>query len=272
VEVMAENEIEYRRGFVLGILAFFVASILFLILVVGVVHADITFYGLPNYSAVVLPNNSYVHQGENISQGNYYDLSGVYGFSGVIAHWNTIGDEGYKKPDQIITLDHSLRNMYIDPAKFPVGTYWQLDDLDCDTSGICSGFQHGNPYVFSVVAPMISIQERTIVRTADITVYQNGTEIKIPVTYTQVQTYYGTPTPTQAPGISGTIEVTTEPTIDPATLGPVNANVQDQNGNPIVGGVAGAVPVTVKSPVGITTMMVALVGGAFVILIRRRDK
>jgi hypothetical protein len=270
VEVMAKGESDYKSLLIRAILLVSIVGIAVLIFVVGIADADIYFYGLPNYSSVVLPNNSYVHQGENISQGNYYDLSGVYGFSGVIAHWNTIGDEGYKKPDQIITLDHSLRNMYIDPAKFPIGTYWQLDDLDCDTSGICSGFQHGNPYVFSVVAPIVSIQERTIVRTADITVYQNGTEIKIPVTYTQVQTYYGTPTPTQAPGISGTIEVTTEPTIDPATLGPVNANVQDQNGNPIVGGVSGAVPVTVKSPVGIATMLVALVIGVFFSLDRRR--
>ena len=36
---------------------------------------------------LVLPNNSYVHQGDNISQGNYYDLHGVYGFSGEVASW-----------------------------------------------------------------------------------------------------------------------------------------------------------------------------------------
>ena len=65
-------------------------ALIFLVVlfIVQDVHADVFVYGsIYNYSEVVVPNNSYVHQGENISQGRYYDLSGVYGWSGLLANW-----------------------------------------------------------------------------------------------------------------------------------------------------------------------------------------
>ena len=109
-----------------------------------------------NYSEVVLPNNSYVHQGENISQGNYYDLNGVYGFSGILGHWKDDNGMGVYAPDHLVTLDGNLRKpTYIDPAKFPVGRWYQWDGITCRESDYCtSSFGHGNNYVFSVVRPI----------------------------------------------------------------------------------------------------------------------
>jgi hypothetical protein len=106
-----------------------------------------------NYSEVVLPNNSYVHQGENISQGNYYDLNGVYGFSGIIGNWEKDNGMGIYAPDHLVTLDGNLRKpTYIDPEKFPVGRWYQWDGVTCKESDYCtSSFGHGNNYIFSVV-------------------------------------------------------------------------------------------------------------------------
>jgi hypothetical protein len=107
-----------------------------------------------NYSEVVLPNNSFVRQGENISQGYYYDLNGIYGFSGKIAHWKHPDDAGYETPDSVITLNGASHYMtFIDPTTFPIGQWFQWDGVTCDSdTGWCkSGFGHGNNYVFSVV-------------------------------------------------------------------------------------------------------------------------
>ena len=221
---------------------------------------------------MALPNNSYVHQGENITQGNYYDLRGIYGFSGELGHWNTDDSVGQGIPDQIVTL-RGFGFTYIDQTKFPVGRWWQWDGQYCMSgSDYCTtGFGNGNAYVFYVNPTQqinASIQERTIIQTSNITILQNGESVQIPVTYTQVETYYGTPIPTSMPLGSGTITVSLIET--PASItGPINSNVQDRNGVPIIGGISGATVVTQKSPVLVLIPIFAVIAGLFVM---RRKK
>jgi hypothetical protein len=250
----------------------FLVAAMLLVIGMGLIYpvkADVFVYGSEhNYSVAMRPNNSYVYQMDNITQGNYYDLTGVYGFSGELAHWNSDDDSGIDAPDIVIKLLQP-RSVYIDPEKFPVGRYFQWDGESCDSSDLCTnGFGHGNAYVFYVSPPLLSTQETTIVHTSNITISQNGNQIEIPVTYTEVQTYYGTPVPTASIGSSGTIMVPTpEPTEDTSDQ-PLNMDVQDQNGIPINGGVAGAVPVTMKSPVPV----VIPVFGVLAVLIVMRWK
>ena len=247
--------------------------IILISLIVPVASADVFVYGSEyNYSVNVLPNNSYVHQGENISQGNYYDLTGVYGFSGELAHWNNDNSVGQGIPDQTVVLvGHGLT--YIDPSQFPAGRWWQWDSRYCASgSDVCvTGFGNNNAYVFSVVPQPIIKQEKTIVHTSNITISQNGTSFEIPVTYTEIQTYYGTPAPTSTTGIGGTIMVPTPiPTETQAYNDqPPNSDVQDQNGIPINGGVQGAVQVTAKAPVPVVVPLLAVIGMLFVV---RRKK
>ena len=259
------------------------------------VLADVFVFGsLDNYTPVVLPNGSYVHQGENISQGDYYDLSGIYGWSGILANWNDDYDyAGITNPDHTVILrPATLYSTYIDPSIFPVGKWYQFDGgVGCyggttttsnnggtilgytsptptySEADLCTnGFGNGNAFVFQVVAPpAMSQQERTVIYTSNITISQNGTDIRIPVTYTQVQTYYGTPEPTINSSTSGTIEIPTPlPTAPPASAQPVNPDVQDQNGIPINGGVSGATVVTEKSPVPIGVLVLAVLASLVV--------
>jgi hypothetical protein len=259
-----------------GMILFAIALILFLSIFVPPANAEMFFYGsVPNYSAVVLPNGSYVHQGQNISQGNYYDLRGVYGFSGELAHWDNDNSAGIGKPDQIVTLTGGKQSTYIDPDKFPVGRWWQWDGDYCPAnSDSCSiGFGHGNAYVFYVTPEsqdgQESLRERVIVQTSEITIFQNGSAIKIPVTYTQIQTYYATPEPTQEISGSGTILVTPTETPEPTPIPNLNPDIQDQNRVSIPGGVSGATVVTAKGAVPIAVPVLALIG--IVLVMRRKE-
>ena len=247
-------------------------------LLIPMAYADVISYGPSyNYSEVILPNDSYVHQGENISQGNWYDLGGIYGFSGKIAHWTDTSNIGYQSPDQIIVLTGSPHTpTYIDPILYPAGEWYQWDGQVCDTTkGYCSsGFGHGNNYAFAVVKPQGNetiVNSVIVVKYSNITILQNGSSIQIPVTYTEIQTYSGTPVPTDTTGIGGTIMVPTPETTNIPTPNnqPVAMDVQDQNGIPINGGVAGAVQVTAKSPVPVVVPVFAILITLFVI---RRKK
>jgi hypothetical protein len=249
------------KWWIVGIILIAIILSILLEILIPTVNADILIFGsAQNYSTAILPNNSYVHQGENISQGNYYNLLGVYGFSGELAHWNNDDSIGRGTPDQIIALK-GYGLTFISPEKFKVGRWWQWDDMD---------FKNGNAYAFYVnPEQQESIQERTIVQTANITIHQNGSTIQIPVTYTQVETYYGTPAPTSAPSGSGTIMLTpTEAPQPTIAVGPINPDVQDQNGNTIPGGVAGAAVVSRKSPVPVVLPIFAVI--LVLILIWRR--
>jgi hypothetical protein len=149
-----------------------------------------------NYSAVVEVNNSYVHQGQNISQGNYYDLSGVYGWTGILGHWKDEYSAGYLYPDDSIDLNvGNIHKVYIDPLLVPTGKWYQLDK-NRDSDGYM--FQNGNSYVFYVV-PIQTSSAKIIERAAAIptqyaiinsTVYiWNGSvSVEVPVTIQIPQT------------------------------------------------------------------------------------
>ena len=161
----------------------------------------ISFGSTYNYSEVVLPNNSYVHQGENISQGYFYDLNGVYGFSGKVARWKNSYDAGFGTPDNIVTLNGASHHMtFIDPAVFPTGQWYQFDATTCnpDKEWCDSGFGHGNNYVFAVVpaaeaAP--AVQNNPVIVHSNITVSYENTSVEIPVI--AVQTIAAVPASTQ---------------------------------------------------------------------------
>lgn len=229
----------------------FIASI-FIIVFLFISSASAFSYGPNyNYSVNVLPNNSYVHQGENISQGNYYDLSGVYGWSGLLAHWKNDDNAGYTYPTNIVDLGTRRSvNTYIDPELFPVGKWYMFDGYDpstCNCENLKDSdynyknyaFQHGNSYIFAVVKHQ---NNETILNQSSensSTVYHttayvfNGNEsIAIPVTYV----VNGTKTiePTQTTNITNmqTIELPT--TIQMETQKPTEqiTNPSDQNANP----------------------------------------
>jgi hypothetical protein len=110
-------------------------------------------WGLPNYSAVVEPNGSYIYQGQNISQGLYYDLSGVFGWSGILGHWKDSYNIGNTLPDDVINLNSmNPKWVYIDPVTWKPGKYFQLDEYNTKSSD----FYHGNNYVFYVVKADVS--------------------------------------------------------------------------------------------------------------------
>ncbi len=165
-----------------------------------------------NYSEVVLPNNSYVHQGENISQGKYYDLTGIYGFSGNVAMWSYDYGVGDLEPTKIVRLTHAYKT-YIDKDKFPVGRWYQWDGRSCDSDGFCSnGFGNGNNYVFAVVPYVKENQSNS----ANIVVKSGSESYEIPVTVANPvpQTPYTTPTPDIAAQNITTIVIPTEiPTV-----------------------------------------------------------
>ena len=182
-------KLEIPNWLQVGLTMLAAVAILVILTFTAPVSAAIFTYGTNyNYSEVVLPNNSYVHQGENISQGYYYDMFGVYGFSGKVAHWKNEDDIGYEIPDTVVTLDdHPHHLMYIDPEKFPVGEWYQWDGVNCDEdSGWCkSGFGHGNNYVFAVVkkAQEYKTVDKSVTVYKNITVTgEDGNEMTVQVT------------------------------------------------------------------------------------------
>ena len=116
-------------------------------ILIGTAWANTLYYGPEiSYNASLTDaNNSYVHQGDNITQGNYYDLSGIYGFSGILAHWNDDFDNaGVTEPDYMFTII-SPYAVYIDPAKFPVGRMERrLSRMSRGLRPKCSGKRSGS--------------------------------------------------------------------------------------------------------------------------------
>lgn len=225
------------------------------ILLIPISHAEVFSYGTNyDYSQVVLPEYSYVHQGENISQGYYYDLSGVYGFSGELAHWNNDYEAGVGEPDQINNLDRP-KNTFIDPAKWPAGRWWQWDGASCTIDGICqSGFGHGNAYVFAVVKKTNTTANKTmesVVVYQNITVMSEGMSIEIPVSVVVT----AVPQQTPLPEIAGNKTVVKIPTAN-TTAEPTETSGQIQI-------------VTPRSPPSILLPIIALIIGGVVVLRRR---
>jgi hypothetical protein len=169
--------------------------------------AEVFVYGSQhNYSVNVIPNNSYVHQGDNISQGCYYDLTGVYGWSGYLGTWNHEGDVGYIMPDHYISFNSgpAPRHYYIDPEKMPTGDWYQIDkfsfaDDSDDTTIESPSFGSENALAFHLVGSQFATSDTgellvSPVQTTIATYYSNitrydGTTIEhIPVSMTAVET------------------------------------------------------------------------------------
>jgi len=151
--VFFEDERITKEDIVVSIAFWGIIAIAIISFITVPVSANITFFGIPNYSEVVLPNNSYVHQGENISQGFFYDLTGIYGFSGKVGHWKNSDDAGFTYPDNVMDLGGTPYSVYIDPAKFVTGKWYQFDGGFCNKEDtFCTySFGSGNAYVFYVV-------------------------------------------------------------------------------------------------------------------------
>jgi hypothetical protein len=253
------------RWWILAPIAAGIGLIVILGFIVSPVQGSVFVYGsVPNYSAVVLPNNSYVHQGENISQGNNYDLRGVYGFSGELAHWNNDNLVGQGQPDQIVTLT-GKGSTYIDSAIFPVGRWWQWDGNNyCNTgSDYCtSGFGHGNAYVFAVVPQLEQVMQTVkVTKNANITITSGEGTVIVPVTYSEVETRLVNAAIVSNGSQLAVTETATQPI-------PTNPEVQDKNGIPIPGGVSGATVVTVKGAVPVAVPTIAIIG--MIVYIGRR--
>lgn len=196
-----------------------IASMLLLLFVwaaVGQASAEVFVYGSnQNYSEVVLPNNSYVHQGENISQGYCYDLSGVYGWTGILGHWDNENYIGYRAPSDYIDLNvGNPRNTCLDTPSWKVGDWYQIDSAIGDSDAFKSS--HGNNYVFHVVRKqevndtVVKVVEDKVV-ILNTTVYQfNGTEnVAIPVTIEIPVTSHVEIVPVEQPSDVVTIVVAT---------------------------------------------------------------
>jgi hypothetical protein len=265
------NLAPYKFWFVLlAILIMCFAALTFL---VPSVSANIIYYGTElNYSVNVLPNNSYVHQGENISQGYWYDLSGVFGFSGVLASWDDSDNVGYTPPDHLVSITISPRNIYIDPIKYPVGRWYQLDSYG--TENACNGgnvdnlslayssFRNGNNYVFAVVAaapatnqtPMVNVTPTDLPQhTYHATAYIFNGNQTVPIDFT----YSVTDTPAlQQPMVQDTsnrqsVEV---PTTEQTTEQPANSGVEI---------------VTPRTPLPTSLAVISVVAG--IVIWRRRN-
>lgn len=194
-----------------------------------------------NYSEVVLPNNSYVHQGENISQGLCYDLSGVYGWSGILGNWKSEYDYGYTAPDNHNNLnDINYKVVCLDSSKWPVGAWYQIDRITSDTDDYTS--DHGNNLAFRVVpyigesAPSSTIE---VVHT-NISVQSGDEIVEIPVTYTMEVTAEPTHADIAAKNVT-TITLPTTATPEPT---------RDPRSTPV--------PVTPKTPIDVVTPIIAL--------------
>lgn len=177
-----------------------VAVILGLWFVSSIVDATVISYGSEkNYSAVVLPEYSYVMQGENISQGLYYDLSGVYGWSGILGSWKNDYNAGYTLPDYTVNVgDENAHRVLIDAERWHTGRWYQLDKYESNEYG--NAFRNGNNYVFYVVkntTPKDTITGVVItpspiaelkVYNTSVYVYDGNTSIEIPVTVSVMET------------------------------------------------------------------------------------
>ncbi len=207
-----------------------------LLCLVGCAGANSISYGSNyNYSINVLPNGSYVHQGDNISQGYYYDLSGVYGWSGLLAHWKNDDNAGYTYPTNIADIKTvRSRLTYISPDEFPVGKWYQFDGYNGNTCNSDSSdsyknyaFQHGNAYVFAVVKQSAKLENlnQTIENSSTVYhttayVFDGNQSVAIPVTYVVNGTKTATATQAQVQNGMETIAipqttVTTLPTPTP---------------------------------------------------------
>ena len=267
-----KNETFEKLVYFLLLLAVFVVCLAFAIFIVGTASASVISYGTNyNYSEVVLPNNSYVHQGENISQGNYYDLGGVCGFSMKLAHWKNSDDIGYETPDKVVTLETIAHKVtYIAPEDFPAGEWYQWDGQYCDEDkGYCStGFGHGNNYAFAVVkkAPEWTTRTESITTYKNITIAgEDGNETIVQVTVQETVQVRETVVDVLAGNVTTLIVPTTQPIATTPPTPPPTLLLPNSDHTPVPTALEVVTPKSTQTGVPIF-VLIAL---AFVVMYRR---
>ena len=222
---MRESVVVFLKGVASAIIAgTAILLCLFIVsLIASPVSAEVFIYGDNyNYSENILPNNSYVHQGQNISQGRYYQLGGIYGFSGQLAHWKDRWNDGVGAPTEIVTISGSpYANTYIDPKIFPEGRWYQWDGMNCEDGSCDSPSRHGNNYVFYVVKAENIITGSANVKTtsvpmvyhANISIRYGDEVIEIPVT-AAVTVQVVQPNPTES-GVENVTTIIIPPPVTP---------------------------------------------------------
>ena len=147
-----------------------------------------------------------VQQGDNITQGETYDLSGIYSwgdYQGQFAYWKHWYNEGTNvEPTKVIFVEPRNRyNVYIDPSQWTVGNWYKR----------CSDCKNENNFAFKVIA-----SNDAIVRAQPTTVAPGQTMVAVTGRITQTQTTSTpTETPTPVPAQTDTpvvIVLTTQPT------------------------------------------------------------
>lgn len=259
-------------GFIKLVGTILAVAILVLLVFTAPVNALVFVYGTNyNYSEVVLPNNSYVHQGENISQGNYYDLGGVYGFSGKLAHWKNSDDIGYETPDKVVTLETIAHKVtYIAPEDFPAGEWYQWDGQYCDEDkGYCStGFGHGNNYAFAVVkkAPEWTTRTESVTTYKNITIAgEDGNETIVQVTVQETVQVRETVVDVLAGNVTTLIVPTTQPIATTPPTPPPTLLLPNSDHTPVPTTLEVVTPKSAQTGVPIF-VLIAL---AFVVMYRR---
>jgi len=252
----AKKYMDKYRSWISVLIAILVVSAAFVIVVLtitSVASADVYVYGSKyNYSANVLPNNSYVHQGDNISQGCYYDLTGVYGWSGYLAMWKHDDDVGYTMPDAYVDFNTGPApyNYYIDPNTMPTGDWYQIDKFSFSGTSSDSvsapSFGSENALAFHLVGHQFSMDasgnysitpvQTTISVHHDYITQYNGTGVEhIPVTYTQVEMV--TPASSFVPA-GDSVVITLKPTTQATNTATTTQTPKEAAVSPVIGFVA----------------------------------
>lgn len=152
-----------------------------------------------NYSVALRQEYSYVMQGDNISQGFYYDLSGVYGWSGILGSWKNDYNAGYTLPDYTVNIgDENAHKVLIDQKRWNPGRWYQIDKYEANEFG--NAFKSGNNYVFYVVrnttdkngSPGTVVTQPPVaelrIYNTSVYVYDGNASIEIPMTVSVMET------------------------------------------------------------------------------------
>lgn len=150
----------------------------------------------------------YLQQGENVTQGETYDLSGVSGFGlyeGQFAYWSNGNYEGTKHdPTKVMSIEpRFIYAVYIDPAIWNLGNWYKYTGTE-ETS-------HENNFAFKVVRGNVTDKSNTTQK-GNITVYVPPPKLVAVTT--------APPTPTTAPPTTATTEPTPIPTAPTPTASP----------------------------------------------------
>jgi hypothetical protein len=150
-----------------------------------------------------------VKQGQNVSQGQMYDVSGVYSwgeYQGQFAYWSHWWEEGTSvEPDRVITVEPRFAyKVYIDPSTWIEGNWYKR----------CSNCKNENNFAFKVIKGNSTLNV-TPVATATTKAVAVMTAVTASPTPTTIPTTIATPERTQTP-----VPTTTIPTPAPTPTFP----------------------------------------------------